>query len=294
MGLKELLESAGLPLDLYSVLGVDKSAVDSEIKKAYHKLALKHHPDKSSAPESTKIFQALSSTYEILKTPEKRSRYDEVGLDDDDSVGMEEPDCGWVDYFKAIFKKVDLGEIEVFKDKYMRSEEERKDIIKYYRICQGDFSKMLECIMLSTASDFEYWKTVIEEGLKEGEVEEEFEIKGFNGEGEIGRVDILSEEEENEKPDNKVKKKGKGKKVTHKKGNDMENLINSIKSKKTVTPKSEITAVLNSKRKNPMEDMIKKMEEKYGGEKKKKKSSHEEIGEEEFERIQREIMERKK
>ena len=56
---------------------------------------------------------------------------------------------------------------------------------------------MLECIMLSTASDFEYWKTVIEEGLKEGEVEEEFEIKGFNGEGEIGRVDILSEEVRN-------------------------------------------------------------------------------------------------
>ncbi|GMH70250.1 hypothetical protein TrST_g12433 [Triparma strigata] len=308
MGLKELLEAAEMPLDLYEALGIKKTATESEIKKAYHKLALKHHPDKSSSPMSTKIFQALSSAYDVLKTPEKRERYDQVGLDDDDSdLGMEEPDCGWTEYFRAIFKRVDEGEIETFKDKYQRSEEERLDILKYYRVCKGDFSQMLECIMLSKKEDFGYWKGVVEEALEKGEIEEQFEIKGFNGEA-MDMGEEVGEDLENEEVQGnsrKEEKKASGKKVAKKKkksssgGGGMEDLINSIKSKKTVTPKSELAAMINSKRKNPMEDMIAQMEAKYGGgdkkkkKRQKKKPSHEDIDDDEFERIQKSMGLRK-
>ena len=60
----------------YNVLGVPKTASDQEIKKAYRKLALKHHPDKGGDPEK---FKALSEAYECLSCPEQREIYDKVG-----------------------------------------------------------------------------------------------------------------------------------------------------------------------------------------------------------------------
>ena len=59
-----------------------------------------------------------------------------------------QPDCGWTDYFRGIFKKVGSGDIKTFSDKYVRSEEERRDIIKYYLATDGSFEQMLECVML--------------------------------------------------------------------------------------------------------------------------------------------------
>ena len=66
--------------DYYEVLGVSKGASDSEIKKAYRKLALKYHPDKNpddSAAEEK--FKEAAEAYEVLSTPEKKSRYDQFG-----------------------------------------------------------------------------------------------------------------------------------------------------------------------------------------------------------------------
>jgi len=64
---------------LYEVLGVQKSATQGEIKKAYRKLAVKHHPDKAGG-DSAK-FQEISAAYEILSDAEKRVKYDKHGLD---------------------------------------------------------------------------------------------------------------------------------------------------------------------------------------------------------------------
>ena len=66
--------------DYYEVLGVDKGASASEIKKAYRKLALKYHPDKN--PDDTKAeekFKEAAEAYEILSDPQKKSRYDQFG-----------------------------------------------------------------------------------------------------------------------------------------------------------------------------------------------------------------------
>lgn len=63
--------------DLYKVLDVEKTSTTEEIKKAYRKLSLKHHPDRNQCnAESTKKFQEISAAYEILGDVEKRKNYD--------------------------------------------------------------------------------------------------------------------------------------------------------------------------------------------------------------------------
>ena len=68
--------------DYYKILNVSSDASDAEIKKAYKKLAMKYHPDKSQGEnkkENEDKFKAISSAYEVLKDPEKRSTYDRFG-----------------------------------------------------------------------------------------------------------------------------------------------------------------------------------------------------------------------
>ncbi|MFP4091190.1 MAG: DnaJ C-terminal domain-containing protein [Cyclobacteriaceae bacterium] len=66
--------------DYYKILGVSKQATQEEIKKAYRKLAVKYHPDKNpDNPQAEAKFKEISEAYEVLKDPDKRSRYDELG-----------------------------------------------------------------------------------------------------------------------------------------------------------------------------------------------------------------------
>ncbi len=66
--------------DYYEILGVDKSASETEIKKAYRKVAIKFHPDKNPDDPSTEDkFKEAAEAYEVLKNPEKKQRYDRYG-----------------------------------------------------------------------------------------------------------------------------------------------------------------------------------------------------------------------
>lgn len=66
--------------DYYEVLGVSKGATTAEIKKAYRKLALKHHPDKNpDDKEAEEKFKEAAEAYEVLGNEEKRKRYDQFG-----------------------------------------------------------------------------------------------------------------------------------------------------------------------------------------------------------------------
>lgn len=70
-------------MDYYKVLGVDKSASSSEIKKAYRKLALKYHPDKTQGDKALEAkFKEISEAYAVLSDPEKKQQYDTYGSTD--------------------------------------------------------------------------------------------------------------------------------------------------------------------------------------------------------------------
>jgi hypothetical protein len=63
--------------DYYRVLGVDRSATEEEIQDAFHKLALKYHPDVNlDDPQSEERFKRISAAYQVLSDVEERGRYD--------------------------------------------------------------------------------------------------------------------------------------------------------------------------------------------------------------------------
>ncbi|EAY73218.1 hypothetical protein OsI_01090 [Oryza sativa Indica Group] len=69
-------------VDYYKVLGVDRGAGDDDLKKAYHKLAMRWHPDKNptnNKKEAEAKFKQISEAYEVLSDPQKRTIYDQVG-----------------------------------------------------------------------------------------------------------------------------------------------------------------------------------------------------------------------
>ena len=69
-------------IDYYNVLGVPKDASEEDIKKAYRKLARKHHPDLNPHDaEANKKFQQINEAHEVLSDPEKRKKYDQYGKD---------------------------------------------------------------------------------------------------------------------------------------------------------------------------------------------------------------------
>ena len=64
----------------YEVLGVAKDASDADIKKAYHKLVMKYHPDKNPGDKSAEEkFKEVNNAFDILKDPQKRAAYDRFG-----------------------------------------------------------------------------------------------------------------------------------------------------------------------------------------------------------------------
>ena len=79
--------------DLYEILGLTHEASENDIKKAYRKLALKYHPDRQGSKsdkekkEAEEKFKEISFAYSILSDPDKKQKYDQYGITDDQQMG---------------------------------------------------------------------------------------------------------------------------------------------------------------------------------------------------------------
>jgi len=106
--------------DYYKILGVEKNASPEEIKKAFKKLAMQHHPDRPGGDE--KKFKEINEAYQVVGDADKRAKYDQFGSDFEQQGGFGSG-AGWEDFMRAArggqggfngnfdFGGIDLGDI---------------------------------------------------------------------------------------------------------------------------------------------------------------------------------------
>lgn len=102
--------------DYYDIMGIKRDATQDDIKRSYRKLARKYHPDVSKEPDAEVRFKEIGEAYEVLKDPEKRAAYDQLGSHW--KSGQEfQPPPGWNQGFEfhgGGFTKADASQFSSF------------------------------------------------------------------------------------------------------------------------------------------------------------------------------------
>ncbi|PWA88091.1 J domain-containing protein [Artemisia annua] len=156
---------------LYEILGVERTVSQQDIKKAYHKLALRLHPDKNPDDENAKEkFQQLQKVISILGDEEKRALYDQTGcVDDDDLAGDVVQNLK--DFFRTMYKKVTEDDIQEFEANYRGSESEKTDLIDLYKKYKGDMNRLFCSMLCSDAKlDSHRFKDILDEAISAGDL----------------------------------------------------------------------------------------------------------------------------
>ncbi|KAJ8470696.1 hypothetical protein OPV22_025039 [Ensete ventricosum] len=158
-------------MSLYEILGVERTASQQEIKKAYYKLALRLHPDKNPGDEEAKEkFQQLQKVIFILGDEEKRAVYDETGYAGDDALVGEAAE-NLQEFFRTMYRRVTEADIEEFEANYRGSDSEKKDLKDLYEKFKGNMNRLF-CSMLCSDPklDSHRYKDIIDEAIAEGEL----------------------------------------------------------------------------------------------------------------------------
>ncbi|KAF0300974.1 DnaJ subfamily C member 9 [Amphibalanus amphitrite] len=157
--------------DLYSIFGLTKDASEKQIKKGYHHVSLKVHPDRVSASQkerATEQFQALGRAYSVLSDRDRRAVYDETGCVDDDDPVEQERD--WADYWRLLFKPLTIQDIEKFEKEYVGSAEEVEDVRAAYLACDGDMGGLLDRVPCASVDSEDRLRQLVQGLIDSGEL----------------------------------------------------------------------------------------------------------------------------
>lgn len=172
MGLLELCEQVFGTTDLYRVLGVRREASDGEVRRGYHKVSLQVHPDRvdeNQKEDATRRFQILGRVYAVLSDKEQRAVYDEQGTVDEDSSSLNQ-DRDWDAYWRLLFKKISLEDIQAFEKTYKGSEEELNDVKQAYLDFRGDMDQIMESVLCVQYTDEPRIRNIIQQAIDAKEV----------------------------------------------------------------------------------------------------------------------------
>ncbi|KAL2046820.1 hypothetical protein N7G274_000838 [Stereocaulon virgatum] len=208
--------SKGPPTDInpYEVLELETAATSAEVKTAYKKLALRHHPDKAhpSARDTAHTrFQEIAFAYAILSDERRRKRYDTTG-NTSESLDLDDDEFNWGDFFRAQWADaVTVEKLEDLKTTYQGSEEERRDVLKAYKERKGDIDYIFRHIMLSNPLDDEdRFHGYIDKAIEADEVEAYHAYTQETAKKKKARHQLAAKEAKEVEEDAKKKTKGKG------------------------------------------------------------------------------------
>ncbi|KAJ3261943.1 DnaJ sub C member 9 [Chytriomyces hyalinus] len=171
-------------VDLYAQFGVPRDANASTIKKAYHRLCLKYHPDKLSnlstdadRASASAEFQKITHFHAILSDPDRRKRYDSTGFvgtvggsDSDNGIDIQTPPEGWDAFFRTLWGSLTTDKIDSFMLQYRGSNEEKQDLIKNYEKYSGNMAKILDATLFAIPDDEQRFRTIVQAALDAGQV----------------------------------------------------------------------------------------------------------------------------
>ncbi|NXH14232.1 DNJC9 protein, partial [Bucco capensis] len=172
MGLLGDCEAAFGSPDLYRVLGVRRQASPDEIRRGYHRASLRVHPDRAEAQdkeEATRRFQILGKAYAVLSDAEQRAVYDEQGTVDEEGEALR-AERDWQEYWRLLFRKITVKDIEDFEKSYKDSEEELADIKAAYVDFEGDMDRIMESVLCVEYTDEPRIRKILEKAIDAGEV----------------------------------------------------------------------------------------------------------------------------
>lgn len=136
---------------LYALLGLEQTATEAEVARAYRRLALQFHPDRN--PDGVEQFKKLANAYAILSDRDKRALYDTTGIV---PGSAEDLSTGGTDEKSTTERSEELREeLAVFFKTYAGSDEETCDFVASYGTCGGDFRKMVREHLIFDNSDTE-------------------------------------------------------------------------------------------------------------------------------------------
>ncbi|KAL2219528.1 DnaJ domain protein [Thermoascus aurantiacus ATCC 26904] len=259
---EDLAEEPPSSINPYKVLEVDEKATADQIKTAYRKKALKHHPDKvppEKRDEAKKKFQEIAFAYAILSDERRRRRYDLTGSTSE-TLDLEDDDFNWTEFFREQFSSmVDSSAIEKIKKEYQGSDEERKDLLAAFEKHKGDMDKVYEVVMLSNPlDDDERFRAIIDKAIQDGEVKG---WKKYVEEPEKKREQRLKRaREEAEEAEKLAKELG------------LEEKLNGTKGKRKkggVADDNELAALIQQRQKERAANFFEELEKKYAQPKKK-------------------------